>query len=789
MGILFQDLRYATRGLARNKGFALTALFAAALGIGSTTAVFSVLDRVLLRALPYADADRLVSVGYVTPLDSNEFLFADSYFVFRSNPAPFAAMTSFTAGVNECDLTETNPVRLGCLLVEGNFLKTLGVNPVAGRDFTLEEDRPGAPRSALISFALWRSRFAGDPAISGKLLQLDGAPVRIAGVLPANFETPTLARADVLLTQQLDDSRRNGQTLRVFARLKPGVSIPQADAELAPVYAQSFEPIATWFRIEAKMRLRSLRDRQVGDVRRASWVLGAAVLAVLLIACANLANLLLARMAAREKEWTVRLALGASRWRLARQTLTESGLLGLLGGTVGCALAWAFLRLFVGLAPAGIPRIQEATLDVRVLLFALAASLLTGLLFGIAPALHRPVTIRTRRIHLREWLVGAQLAASVLLLASAGMLLKSLWRIESVPLGFESEHVLTAAFTLPKVRYSDNVRQLEFYRQLEERLSRLPGASAFAITDSLPPAGGTRGRLFSMIEVEGQPPIEHGAGGMVLWRYVTPSYFRTLNVPIVAGRASGESAIVLSESMARKLFPGENPLGRRVKIEDWMTIVGVARDVKNAGLDRVDPEYYVLRSFSPDAPLNRRPGDLLRRAFLVVRTSVAADNVTKWLRSEFAAVEPSLPVEFSTLSSRTNALAARPRFQATLITLFAAMGVLLAAIGLYGVMTFLVTQRTREIGVRMALGSTPGAVARLVIRRAAWWAMGGAAAGVLGAIFAGRAIQSLLFEAPTNDAATLVAVVALLFAITLAAAWAPARRASRVDPMTALRHD
>jgi predicted permease len=563
------------------------------------------------------------------------------------------------------------------------------------------------------------------------------------------------------------------------------------------MFAQVLQTVPAQFRKEVKLRIRSVRDRQVDDVRRASWVLAGAVIAVLLIACANLANLLLARMAAREKEWTIRLALGASRWRLARQALTESLVLAILGGAAGCALAWALLRWFISLAPGGIPRIQEASLDTRVLSFALAASVITGFLFGIAPALHNPVAIRAQRVRLREYLVAAQLAASVVLLAGAGMLLRSLWRIENAPLGLDAQHVITASFTLPKLRYSHNQQQLEYFRQLEERLARLPGASASAISDSLPPSGGSRGRPLAAIQVEGRPPFADGTGGMVMWRYVTPGYFAAMGVPIVAGRgfveqdrATAEPSIVISQSLAAKLFPGENPVGRRVKTEDWTTIVGVARDVKNGGLERADPEYYALRNNAIDAAFrNQAVGAGWRNAFVVVRTPLAPHSVMQMLRREFAALDASFPVELSTMTERVSVLAARPRFQATLISLFASMGVLLAAIGLYGVMAFLVTQRTREIGVRMALGSTPGEVARLILQRAAMWAIGGAAAGAIASLFAGRALQSLLFDAPLTDAATLASVIALLFAIALAAAWVPARRAARVDPMTALRHD
>jgi putative ABC transport system permease protein len=798
MGALVQDLKYALRGLLRNPLFAVTALAAAALGIGAATAVFSVVDRILFRALPYRDAGELVSVGMLAPLDRNEFLLAGGYFTLRRDHPGLASVTSFVAGVNDCDLSDEHPVRLGCLAVEGNFLPVLGIAPALGRSFTPEEDRPGAPKVGMMSFALWRGRFGGDPGIVGRVLQLDGQPLHIVGVLPADFETPTLARADLILPEQLNEATESsGRALRVFGRMRPGSTIEQAGAALAPWFQTALEGVPAPFRKEVKLRLRSLRDRQVDDVRRASWVLIGAVLAVLLIACANIANLLLARAAGREREWMIRLALGAGRWRRARQMLSESLLLGVLGGVAGCGLAWLLLRWFVSLAPGGIPRIEQAALDGRVLGFALAASALTGILFGMAPALRNPVAIRVGRARLREWLVTAQLAVSVVLLAGAGILLKNLWHIANTDFGMDTEHVVTASFTLSKVRYATDRQQLEFVRRLEESLARLPGAAAVAISDSLPPTGGTRGRPLASIQVEGRPPFDQGTGGLVMWRYVTPGYFAALRIPIAAGRGfvesdrgPGEAAIVVSESLARRLSPGENAVGRRIKTDAWGTIVGVARDVKNSGLDRSDPEYYVVRKYAADDTYgNQGAGVAWRHAFVVVRTAGDRRAMSQWLRAEFAALDTSLPVESSSLAEHAGSLASRPRFQATLIGLFAAMGVLLAAIGLYGVMAFLVAQRTREIGVRMALGASPGSVSQLVLARAARWTLAGAAIGLAGSLYVGRLLQALLFDAPASDPWILLAVVALLFACAMGAAWIPARRAARVDPMTALRHE
>ena len=803
---LIQDLRYAARGFARQPMFTLTAVFAAALGIGSTTAVFSVVDRILFRSLPYPQDDRLVSLGMMAPLDTNEFLLPDAYFDWRKNQTPFSSITSFTAGVVDCDLSETNPMRLGCARVEGNFLTTFGLAPVLGRTFTAEEDVPNGPQVALISHGLWQSRFGRDPNIAGKRMSIDGQPLTIVGVLPPHFEMPTLSSPDVLLPERLDAKEGASRALRVFARLKPGITLPQSQAAMQPLFEQSLKYVPPQFRKEVHMRIRSLRDRQVQDARTASWVLLGAVGAVLLIACANIANLLLARATSRRKEMAVRAALGAGRGRLIRQTLIETVLLGVLGGAAGCGLAWTLLRVFIGMAPDAIPRLDQATLDLRVLLFALAGSVVAGLLFGIAPAFESPRaesltgsrTAGARRTLLRECLVAGQIAVSLVLLACAGMLLRSLWKIQSVPLGMETEHVITAEFVLGKQGYSQGTRQLQFFDDLEARLGRIPGVASFVISDSLPPSGGTRGRLLASIQVEGQPPFDKGTGGLIAWRYVTPAYFATLGIPIVRGRAFSEEdrapaaqSMVLSDTFARRLFPNGDAVGKRIKTEAWATVIGVAADVKNRGpMQPSEPEFYILRKHTADETFqNQEPGLGWRQAKVAIRTSVNSKVMADWLKREFAALDPALPVTLGSLQQRVGKLVDRPRFNAFLLTLFAGMGVLLAAIGLYGVMAFLVGQRTQEIGVRMALGATPVAITKLVLGRAAVWTLAGALMGLAGSLFATRALQTMLFEVPARDWWTFSVVLPALLLIALGSAWIPALRAARVDPMTALRHE
>jgi predicted permease len=785
------DLRYAARGLWRAPMFACAAIFAVAIGTGAGTAVFSVVDRILFRSLPYSQADRLVSVGLMAPIIPQEFMLGSDYVEWRARQTPFQSITSWT-GVADCDLTDTNPVRLTCAQVEANFLATLGVQPMAGRNFTADEDRPNAPRVAILSYGLWQGRFGGDPRVVGKTLPLDGESATVVGVLPRQFELPDLEHADVLLPQALNLAEqqrpRTGRVLRSVARLKPGVTVEQAVAALQPLFRESLEFVPPQFRKEVGLRVRSLRDRQIQDARLASWILLGAVAAVLLIACANVANLLLARAATRQREFAVRAALGASRGRLMRQALTESLLLAATGGVAGCALAAMLLRVFVALAPEGIPRLQQASVDGRVLLFTLGVSLISGVVFGWAAGAGGGA----RRHLFRHGLVAAQICISLILLTGASLLLRSLWNLQNQPLGMRTDSVLTASITLGQKSYGEPARQLAFFEELEARLGRLPGVTQLALSDSLPPGGPARSTIYSVIAVRGRARAAEGTGGMVTWRSVTPAYFAALGIPILRGRAFQEhdrdphgTAVILSDTLARRMFPGEDPLGKQIQPGRsglWLSIVGVAANVKNSGLaERDDPEFYIARKHAAETAG--------RTATAILRTAADPQAMSRWVRVTAAALDPTMPVNIETLNQRVGKLAERPRFNALLLGLFAGMGLTLAAIGLYGVMSFLVAQRTREIGVHMALGATPGAVARLVLAHAARWTAAGAALGAIGSLWAARLLDALLFHVSANDPWTLTAAIALLLGTALAAAWIPSRRAARVDPMQALRQE
>jgi putative ABC transport system permease protein len=785
------NLRYAVRGLWKAPTFAFAAIFAVAIGTGAGTAVFSVIDRILFRSLPYAQAGRLVSVGLVAPIIPQEFMLGSDYVVWRTRQTPFQSITSWT-GVADCDLTDTNAVRLTCAQVEASFLGTLGVQLTAGRSFTADQDRPNAPRVAILSYGLWQSRFGGDRRVVGKTLPLDGESTTVVGVLPRQFELPGLEHADVLVPQALNlaeqERPRTGRVLRSVARLKPDVTVAQAVAALQPLFKESLEFVPPQFRKEVGLRVRLLRDRQIQDARLASWILLGAVAAVLLIACANVANLLLARAAGRQRELAIRTALGASCWRLIRQALTESLLLAAIGGAAGCVLAILLLRIFVALAPEGIPRLQQASVDARVLLFTLAVSLGSGLVFGWAAVAGGGA----RRHFVRQGLVAAQICVSLILLTGASLLLRSLWNLQNQPLGMQTDSVLTASITLGQKSYGEPARQLAFFEELEGRLGRLPGVTQLAVSDSLPPSGPARSTIYSVIDVRGRARSAAGTGGMVTWRSVTPAYFAVLEIPVLRGRAFQEqdrdprgTAVVLSDTLARRMFPGEDPLGKQIqpgRSGPWLSVVGVAGNVKNSGLaERDDPEFYVVRKHAAETAG--------RTATVILRTANDPRAMSRWVRATAAELDPTVPVNIETLSQRVGKLAQRPRFNALLLGLFAGMGLTLAAIGIYGVMSFLVTQRTREIGVRMALGATPGAVAGLVLAHAARWTAAGAALGAIGSLWAARLLDSLLFHVSAGDPWTLTSAIALLSGTALAAAWIPARRAARVDPMEALRQE
>lgn len=802
-GELLADIRYALRGLRRNPAFAAVVIATLALGIGATTAVFSVVDPLLFRRLPYPRDNQLVSVGYLGPVDNNEFNVVSSYFDWQRANTGFRSLTAMRPGVG-CDVMIGDAARrINCYSVDANFLHTFGVPPFIGRDFSAEDNRPHAPGVALVSYGFWRSAFGGDRKVLGRILTVDDEPTQVIGVLPQDFQMPQRGEIDVMLPARLDPSlprsANSSSFLRTFARLQEGVSIDQSRQMMLPVFeASTNKDVPPELRSEVRLVVRSLRDRQIHDVKLSSWMLFGSALVLLLAACANIANLMLARAVARRQELAMRTILGAKRGRLMRQALTESLLLGLLGGAAGCGLAWLLVRVCVDLAPDGMLGLDHAGIDLRVLGFALAGSVGAALLFGMAPALEQPRAETLASWHVAgakrtlfgKMLVAGQVAISLVLLAGASLLLRSLWKLQVQPLGFEPEHVVTASFTLRRRRYQPALAQAGFFDELERRLARIPGGGYFALTDSIPPRG-SMGRPYSNLRIAGHPPVAQN-GGMVEFRRVTPGYFRAMSIPIVAGAAfeererdAGQPPLVLSASLARRLFGNENPVGQQIDLTAsgrWSTVVGVAADVKNAGLtEPSDPEYYCLRMHNS--------GDLGLSGVALFRTSLDQQTLARWVRKEFAAVDPALPVNVETLQQRVESFRERPRFVAMLVGLFAGFGLLLAAVGLYGLLSFLVARRTREIGVRMAIGARPADIAWQVQKYAGIWTGIGVAGGLLGSLALGRAIRGLLFEVSPNDPFSLTAAAVALLITAALAAWIPAHRASRTDPVVALRSE
>src|SRR5579863_48462 len=815
MNSLFQDVRYALRQLRKSPGFATVAILTLALGIGATTAMFSLVDRILFRSLPYPHDNELVSVGVIAPIIDGEFLFAANYLGWREHQTPFAHFTSST-GVNDCDITDEHPVRVACASVASTFLPTFGIQPVLGRNFTSEEDRPNEPRVALLAYRLWQDRFGGDRSIVGRTISLDGQPTQILGVLPRVFEFPTLAHTDVLVPEALDESivQRNvmGPVVRVFGRVKPGISIEQARVQVQPLFQSFVESAPPPFRKVLQLEVRPIRDLQIHDSRRAAWLLLVSALAVLLIACANAANLVLARNAGRRHELAVRSAIGATRARMFQQRLTESMLLALMGGAAGTALAYAVVHGFAALAPAGIPRLAQATVDVRVLLFTIFVSLASGVIFGTVPSLEEPTTqmlvVTTtpdvRRGRLRQLLMVTQVWMAVVLLASALLFVRSLLALQTESLGMNTENIVTAQLTLGQSKYPGPPERLAFFEELELRLKQLPGVSGLALSDSLPPSATARTVPFVAVQAEGHPPLapEQGIGGIVGWRSVTPNYFSVLSIPLLRGRAfneadrkPGASAVIFNQALADRLFPGEDPLGQVVRLPQAegvagavFTVIAVAGNTQNQGLGgRVGPEYYLVRRHQEDDPIFRYPGS--QHISILIRSAVGPATVAQELRDVVTTLDPALPVDVATLGQTVTQLAERPRFSAALLSLFAVIGFLLTAIGIYGVVSLLVNQRTQEIGIRMALGATERNVIGMMVRQAFLWIGVEAAGGILGSLIAARWIGSLLFGISANDPVTLAEAAGLLLAVALFGAWIPARRAAKVDPMIALRYE
>jgi predicted permease len=819
---LRQDAWFTWRSWRRQPGFALGAILVLALGLGASTALFAALDRALFRPLPYADPDRLVSVGLLMPFPGQatpiETMMDKPYVqLWDPAPKPFVAVTA-TGRTDGCAIGETEPVEVQCARVDANFLRVLGVAPAEGRDFTPEDDVRGAPPVAVISHALWRTRYGADPAALGRTLSLDStnAPVQrvpIVGVLPADFEMP-IGTADILLPIQmrpLDMKNPFMSPLTMFGRLEPDVTADRAERMLAPKLPEvlQFMPPAgraAWSE-RATWRVRSLRDRRVGDAARVAWLLIGAVGVFLLIACVNVANLMLARVAQRQREFAIRAAIGAGKVRLARLVLAESLLLALAAGGIGLLLAFALLNTFVSIAPDHLPGIAQASIDVRVFVVAVVLIALTGLAIGMWPAASvfraggwqglrsTGTSSPSIRPRVRFALVTTQIALTLALLGGSALLLRSLWNVVTIPLGFEADRVVTLSVGLSATRYPTPAHRWAFFEELLARAAAMPGTVAAALSTA-PPLGAFMGDASS--EVEDRPLDGELRHDPIRVRVVTPEYFDTLRIRVTNGRAfaaadrDGEPVAVLTASARRILFAGEPALGRRIRFvtrAPWYRVVGVAEDLRN-GEDITDdpaPEVYLVAP--RDGWGATVTGIAPARGSLVLRTTAEGAAAGAFLRRIAADLDPLLPVTVERLDAQVTRLSERPRFTAWLLSAFAALALLLAAAGLYSVASYLVTQRRRDIGVRIAIGASPRDVARQVVGEAGRWIIGGALVGSALGWMGTRALQSQLYQVEALDPWSWTGALLALAVALATAVLRPAYRAAHVDPIAVLRAD
>jgi predicted permease len=809
---LVRDVRYALRGFGRNPVFTVTVIAALALGIGATTAVFSVVDRILFRGLPYAHDERLVSIGLSQSLEKQEFTLGGFFYEWRDNQRPFEAVT-FERGVGECNLTEGNPLHLHCGSVAGNFLSTLGVPLQIGRNFLPQEDEPNGPKSAIISDALWLDRYNRDSGVLHRTIDVDDRAIPIVGVLPKDFEMPRLQSVDILLPAQVNPAVQHtvnsgiGLPMWAFARLKPGLSVAQAREEMEPLFLHTQQWIPPQIRQDFHLQVRSIRDRQMQDAYTAARILLGAVFAVLLIACADVGGLFSARGAARQRELAVRSALGASRGRLIRQTMTEAFVLAGAGTVAGCLLAEALLRAFVSIAPSGIPFLAKAQIDLRIILFSLLVSSLCAIVFAILSAMEKPraeslvsrTTLSQSHARLRRILVAVQIAISVVLLAGASLLVKSFRNLESQTLGMSTHNVLALQIPLTWQRYPSAQAIMDFYLRAETALKHVPGVTAVAISDSIPPDGDSwhDGRRYADLYIDGKPAAPASVSDSVVKRMVTPSYFRVLQIPLIEGRDFQEeerttsgSSLILSKLLATRLFPGVSPVGKHIQFGTFnpyfalektvYTVIGVAADVRNDGLANQHlPEFYELRE--------NRADDWNNHNVILLESELPVGTVAPWIRSQIARIDPTVPVDIAPLSESVSKLSDRPRFETALVGFFAACGLLMAVIGLYGVIAFIAAQRTQEIGVRMALGASRADILRLIAGEGARLILFGGLLGLAAAVGTTQLLKSLLFQVGPHDPMSFVAVALLLGLVAFVAAVLPARAAMKTDPMAALR--
>jgi len=807
---LGQDVRYAFRTLRKGPGFAVVAIITLALGIGANAAIFSVVNAVLLRPLPYEDDKRLVVILHngrnpVAPANFADWQRQNHVF------ASMGAAESWSPNLNATD----NPERVPGLRITSEILSLLGVHPLIGRAFLPEEQEPGKDHEVVLSYGLWQTHFAGDRNVLGRSIALNGSKYTVIGVMPRDFQfapfwaTKSAVWAPLSLRERL--SSRGGNSLRVFTRLKPNVTLEQAQAEMREIAARLDKEYPGTNR---NVQVMSLREKVVGNIRPALLVLFGAVGFVLLIGCANVSHMFLARSAARQREIALRAALGAMRWRVLRQHFVESLLIAALGGIAGILLALWGTRVLVALGPPQIPRLETITVDQYVVLFVLTISVLMGVAFGILPAWkasganvsdalkegHRGSTEGLRRNKLRGLLVSSEFAFAVILLAGAGLMIHTFVALQNVDPGFDSHNVLSMQVGILGTEQARAGHIEPFYQQVLQKVAAISGVQSASGINHLPLAGDQWGFPF---HVEGRPLERPGESPVATFRAVFPGYFRTMRIPILKGRDVSEAdnfdtsgVVVINQSMARLHWPGEDPIGKRITFDDstaktssWVTVIGVTKNtVRSNWIGPAEEEVFVPFLQSRDYLQN--PTGPFAYITLVVRTTTDAASVAPVVKAAIHSLDRNASIsEVQTMEQVIGKATAESRFYLILLGAFASVALVLAAVGIYGVMSYFVSRRIQEIGIRMALGAQKDDVLRLIVSHGVILAISGIAVGIAGALSLTRLMSSLLYGTQPADPMTFLAVIFVLSAVAIAASYIPARRAAKIEPMAALRHE
>lgn len=805
METLLQDVRFGMRMLRKNLAFTAVAVVTVALGIGANTAIFSVVNSVLLRPLPFNDPDRIVSVWQKLPQEDHVRFSTPEFELWRSQTQVFE---SIAAGIgNAFSLTHGGePTMVFGQMVTPSLFSVLGVSPRIGRVFLETEGQAGNEHVVILSHGLWKEQFGGDPNVLSKTVLLNGESYAVVGVMGPEFTYPA-ERYRLWVPAALNGGMftkfRDAHFLQVIGRVKPGISDARVRAEL-----QSVEKSIAALDPDSKRELHftKLQEAQTGSIRKPLLVLMAAVGLVLLIACSNIANLLLARAATRQKEMAVRIAVGARRWRIARQLLVESTLLAGIGGALGYLCAFWALDALVALLPGDVPGLSAVRMDPSVLVFTAGVSLFTGILFGLAPAITNWTEAWSQILkqgdhggggrnaiapRVRSTLIFLEVALSVVLLCGASLMLRSFLRLQQVDPGFNADNVLTGSVSMPEKRYPDIAHIRSFYHRTLGAMRAIPGVESAAFNTALPLSGQGWG---NDVQIEGRP-VAPGEQNLVQVQCVSSQYFEAMGISLKNGRGFEETdtetsplVAIVDATAAERFWPGENPIGKRLNVDGPVrTVVGVVSNVKRTGLDVAEAPQLYLPYLQLSPELTKFLG---RGLFIAVRSKVPPSALTQSVRQAVMSVDRELPLtQVRTMEELVGSSVAEPRSRALLLGLFAVLALVLACVGIYGVMSYVVTQRWREIGIRIALGAQPGTILRLILNRALLLAVSGVVAGLLGSVLLARVVSALLFSIGPYDAVTFTVVPLVSIAMAVLASLLPARQAARVDPMIALRYE